>query len=243
MPEMVVKEIERIQSAFLSGSLDLRRKVHLVKWEDVSKSKSIGGLGVSRVEVMNICLLLKWWWRFGVEENSLWKEVICGKYIEQGRGWFPSTVRDSRMSKIWGDIVNTVASRPELLHFFRSNAVVLIGDGQRARFWTDCWSGGICLRDEFPRLYSLSNVKDGSVSLFHTSRDAFGNWVFNLRRSLFASDEEELSRLSVHLSSIPLLRANVPDCLTWNATPSGTILCFALSLFIAYPPCFYSLIY
>ncbi|KAF5933789.1 hypothetical protein HYC85_029960 [Camellia sinensis] len=84
-----------------------------------------------------------WWWRFGVEESALCKEVICGKYIEQGRDWFPSTDRDSRLSKIWGDIVNIVATRSELLHFFRSNAVVLIGDGQRSRFWTDCWSGGL----------------------------------------------------------------------------------------------------
>ncbi|XP_028059454.1 uncharacterized protein LOC114263152 [Camellia sinensis] len=125
------------------------------------------------------------------------------------------------MSKIWGDIVNIVASRPELLHFFRSNAVVSIGDGQIASFWTDSWSGGFCLRDEFPRLYSLSNGKDGSVSLYHSNRDASRNWVFNFRRPLFAWEEGELRRLSIHLSSFPLLIANVPDCLKWNATPSG----------------------
>ncbi|XP_028053421.1 uncharacterized protein LOC114257814 [Camellia sinensis] len=196
MLEIVAKNMESIQSAFLWDDSDLRRKVHL------------------------------WWWRFGAEENSLWKDVICGKYREPGWAWFPSTERASRLSKIWGDIIRTVASRANLMQFFRSNTVVKIGDGRRIRFWSDCWSEGVCLRDEFPRLYSLSVDKVGYVFMFHSNRDAYGNWVFNFRRPLFAWEEEELSRLLVHLSSTPLLKANVANCLTWNTDTSG---CFSVS--------------
>ncbi|XP_028113957.1 uncharacterized protein LOC114312000 [Camellia sinensis] len=224
MPEMVAKKMESIQSAFLWGGSDLRRKVHLVKWEDVSKSKNLGGLGVKRIRIMNVCLLLKWWWRFGAEENSLWKDVICRKYRETG--WYPSTERTSRLSKTWADIIYTVASRADLMQFFRSNAVVKLGDGRRIRFWSDCWIEGVCLRDEFPRLYSLSVDKEESVFMFHSNRDVYGNWVFNFRRSLFAWEEAELSRLLVLLSRPPLLRANVADCLTWNANTAG---CFSVS--------------
>ncbi|CAL5391723.1 unnamed protein product [Camellia sinensis] len=224
MPKMVAKKLESIQSAFLWGGLDLRKKVHLVKWKDVSKSKNIGGLGVKRIRIMNVCLLLKWW-RFGAEENSLWKDVICRKYRESGWAWFPSTERASRLSKTWADIIHTVASRVDLMQFFRSNVVVKIGDSRRIKFWSDCWSEGECLRDEFPRLYSLSVNKVGSVFMFHNNRDAYGIWVFNFRRPLFAWEEEELSRLLMHLSSTPLLRANVADCLTWNADTSS---CFSV---------------
>ncbi|CAL5376573.1 unnamed protein product [Camellia sinensis] len=221
MPEMVAKKIESIQSGFLWGGSDLRRKVHLVKWEDVSKNKNIGGLGVKRIRTMNVCLLLKWWWRFGTEENSLWKNVICGKYRELDGAWFPSSERARTFSKIWANIIYTVESRAELMQFFKSNVVVKIGDGRRIRFWFDCWVGGVCLRDEFPRLYSLSVDKQGSVFMFHNNRDVYGNWVLNFRRPLFVWETEELSRLLQHLSSPPLLRANVADCLTWNATASG----------------------
>lgn len=80
MPSGVAKDIAKIQAAFLWGGSDLRRKIHLVKWGDVSLSKSQGGLGVKRIDLMNVCLLLKWWWRFGAKEKSLWKDVICKKY-------------------------------------------------------------------------------------------------------------------------------------------------------------------
>lgn len=49
MPEGVAKDFERIQAAFLWGGLDLRKKVHLVKWEEVTRSIANGGLGIRRV--------------------------------------------------------------------------------------------------------------------------------------------------------------------------------------------------
>lgn len=40
MPVGVAKEINKIQSTFLWGGLDLKRKVHLVKWDNVTLSKT-----------------------------------------------------------------------------------------------------------------------------------------------------------------------------------------------------------
>ncbi|XP_028061495.1 uncharacterized protein LOC114264963 [Camellia sinensis] len=168
-------------------------------------------------EIINIKRIL----RFGAEDNSLWKDVICRKYMELAWNWFLSNERVSRMSKIWGDIVNTVATRAEFLQFFKSNVVVKIGDGRRTRFWTDCWLDGVCLKDEFPRLYSLSVDKVGSVFMFHNCRDKSGNWIFNFRRPFFAWKEEEMSRLIVHLSSSLVLSVNVANCLCWRADLSG----------------------
>ncbi|KAL7218831.1 hypothetical protein ACSBR2_011994 [Camellia fascicularis] len=52
----------------------------MVKWEEITQSKSNGGLGIRNVRIMNECLLLKWWWRFGSESGSIWKQVILSKY-------------------------------------------------------------------------------------------------------------------------------------------------------------------
>ena len=39
MPKAVAKQIDRIQAGFLWGDTELKRKVHLVKWDEVTKSK------------------------------------------------------------------------------------------------------------------------------------------------------------------------------------------------------------
>lgn len=55
----------------------MRRKIHLVSWKEVCLSKFQGGLGVRNLREVNDCLLLKWWWRYGREENALWKKCCA----------------------------------------------------------------------------------------------------------------------------------------------------------------------
>lgn len=45
MPQGIAKELNKIQSVFLWGGTDLKRRIHLVKWKDASMSKKLGGLG------------------------------------------------------------------------------------------------------------------------------------------------------------------------------------------------------
>lgn len=79
MPEGVAREIEKIEAAFLWGGDGLKRKVHLVKWMEVTKSVAQGGLGIRRIRDVNACLLLKWWWKFGNQISALWRHVICSR--------------------------------------------------------------------------------------------------------------------------------------------------------------------
>ena len=59
-----------------------------MKWKDVTMDIKLGGLGIQNLKVVNNCLLAKWWWRFGREDNSLWKQLICNKYKLEGGRWF-----------------------------------------------------------------------------------------------------------------------------------------------------------
>lgn len=61
MPKGVVKTISKLQAKFLWGGSDSSRKVHLVKWREVTNSKNQCGLGVRDLGEVNVCLLLKWW--------------------------------------------------------------------------------------------------------------------------------------------------------------------------------------
>lgn len=49
---------------------------HLVKWEEVCRSKAHGGLEIGSLKERNIALLLKWFCRFSTERDSLWHSII-----------------------------------------------------------------------------------------------------------------------------------------------------------------------
>ncbi|WMV19559.1 hypothetical protein MTR67_012944 [Solanum verrucosum] len=53
------------------------------------KTKATGGLGIRE---HNKSLLFTWLWRYGMEDNSLWKEVVAAKHVAQnreGNQWSP----------------------------------------------------------------------------------------------------------------------------------------------------------
>ena len=50
----------------------LEKKIHLVKWSIVSKTKSKGGLGIRSLLLLNNAFLCKWCWR-------LVKKTCCGR--------------------------------------------------------------------------------------------------------------------------------------------------------------------
>ncbi|RVW97250.1 putative ribonuclease H protein [Vitis vinifera] len=87
MPRKVRLRLERIQREFLWGGGAIERKIHLVKWELVCLEKENGGLGVKSLSILNKALLCKWSWRFAMEREAFWNQVIRGKYGEkQGDG-------------------------------------------------------------------------------------------------------------------------------------------------------------
>ena len=71
MPEGVIKSIESIQSRFLWGGFDLKRKIHLVAWSKLYQSKICGDLGIRDMKLLNESILLKLWWRFCMYKYSL----------------------------------------------------------------------------------------------------------------------------------------------------------------------------
>ncbi|XP_028065584.1 uncharacterized protein LOC114268593 [Camellia sinensis] len=105
MPEGVAHDFEKIEPAFLWSGNDLKRKVHLVKWLEVTKSVAQGGLGIRRIKDVNACLLLRWWWKFGNQTNALWRRVICSKYKVEVDCWHPLVKSSYKHSRVWKDII------------------------------------------------------------------------------------------------------------------------------------------
>lgn len=163
MPNGVAKEIEKLQATFLWGGLELKKNVHLVQWKEVAKSMVQGGLGIRRMKEVNTCLLIKWWWRFGVEKDALCRRIVCSKYKLEVGGWMPNIDFTNNFSRVWNDIVSIANQSNILLRFYLDNCQIRVGDGRRIKFSSDRWCVNRSLKEEFPILYRL--VVDEGVSL------------------------------------------------------------------------------
>ena len=95
LPRKVKIRLEKIQRDFLWGGGNLERKIHLVNWNIVCLSKEKEGLGIRSLSNFNKALLRKWNWRFVMEENSVWRNIISLKYGIEDGGWFSNTPRGS----------------------------------------------------------------------------------------------------------------------------------------------------
>lgn len=190
IPKCVAKEIDKIQARFLWGRDESKRKIHLVKWKEVQLNKNQGGLGIRDIRLTNECLLLKWWWRYALEDEALWKSVICAKYGVSGGQWFPPLNDFVSVSIIWRDALAMSYLNPRLYNFFVQNVELRIGDGNRVKFWDDISMGTSSLKSRFPRLYQLNLDKEITLKMQISCRDSTNKWFFNFRRPLFGWEED-----------------------------------------------------
>ena len=157
MPRSVSLRLERIQRDFLWGGGALERKPHLVEWSIICSDKRKGGLGVRSLALLNKALLCKWSWRFAVEREALWRQVISAKYGEEEGGWRSCVVRGSYGVGLWKAIRRGWEA-------VGNNLVYSVGNGRRIRFWEEKWCGDDKLCSLFPSLYAISLDKEAWVA-------------------------------------------------------------------------------
>ena len=151
MPRSVRLSLKQIQRDFLWGGRALERKIHLVKWSVVCLDKSKGGLGVKCLFTLNRALLGKWGWRFMVEKEAIWNQVISRKYgVEEGE-WYTREGREGFGVGLWKEIRKEGSWLSNYIGFS-------VGNGRRTKFWLDSWCGGEALCNSFPSLFKLCRL-------------------------------------------------------------------------------------
>lgn len=133
------------------------------------QSKKKGGLGIGRMLDKTVGMLAKWVWRFGYEASSLWKNVVCANYgIDERR-----MVWDWQSCKASSYFVKTIANlfKPgsRTAKVCEEGLQVVIGCGNKVRFWEDIIVESVQLKEAFPRIFPLAAVKEGFIS-------DFGSW-------------------------------------------------------------------
>ncbi|PKA45995.1 Putative ribonuclease H protein [Apostasia shenzhenica] len=80
VPGNVMAEIEKLIRRFLWNGNLTSNAAHLVAWEQVTKPKSAGGLGIHRLEEWRSILVAKLAFKFLNNENTLWVRCFQAKY-------------------------------------------------------------------------------------------------------------------------------------------------------------------
>ncbi|RVX08282.1 putative ribonuclease H protein [Vitis vinifera] len=102
LPRKVRLRLKKIQRDFLWGGGALEQRSHLVRWNLVCLERKKGGLGVRNLALMNKALLSKWNWRFAIESEALWKQVISNNYgVDEGDSVLGSVQREDEDKVVW----------------------------------------------------------------------------------------------------------------------------------------------
>lgn len=72
--------LDKIHRNFLWGDLADRRSTHVVGWEQICQPRNMGGLGIRVLQKHNITMLAKLAWRFSINKDALWSQVLLTKY-------------------------------------------------------------------------------------------------------------------------------------------------------------------
>lgn len=81
LPKATTEALDKLSRDFLWGSSPNHRKLHLVGWNDISRPKHIGGLGIRSATDCNITALANSAWRLLQSKNSPWASMLYAKYL------------------------------------------------------------------------------------------------------------------------------------------------------------------
>ncbi|WVZ96861.1 LOW QUALITY PROTEIN: hypothetical protein U9M48_042444 [Paspalum notatum var. saurae] len=129
----------------------LKKKYHLIKWDQIRQPKEQGGLGIIDLEVQNKCLLSKWLFKLA-NEDGMWQGLIRNKYLKSKP--LGSGIKKPGVFHFWAGLMEVKQDFLSLVSFY-------IGDGS---FLEDTWCGNQPLKLSYPSLFNVVTNKDATVA-------------------------------------------------------------------------------
>ncbi len=80
LPLRVAHLLEKLERYFLWSGISDQQKFHLVNCVKICEPIQSGGLGVKNLRRFNQALLNKWLWRYGLERETFWRQVVEVKH-------------------------------------------------------------------------------------------------------------------------------------------------------------------
>ncbi|KAL5564302.1 hypothetical protein UlMin_027466 [Ulmus minor] len=105
IPDSIIRKIESACARFWWGTTPDHKRVHWLKWEELCKSKSLGGLGLNDLSTFNQAMLGRQVWRLLSKPYSFMARVFKAKYFPFSSIWEASAGDNSSYtwkSIMWG---------------------------------------------------------------------------------------------------------------------------------------------
>ncbi|KAK8369611.1 hypothetical protein V6Z12_A01G122200 [Gossypium hirsutum] len=120
--------MEKIILNFVWGSTDEKRKISLIKWEEVCKPIKSGGLGFKILSKQNDAFLMKIGFNLIQQSNQRWIQVLRTKYkcVEK----VPQTLHTNYVSRLWKGM-------SKVWETVRDGVIWNVGNGKVVDFWRD----------------------------------------------------------------------------------------------------------
>ncbi|XP_071726825.1 uncharacterized protein [Rutidosis leptorrhynchoides] len=131
LPDMIVKDIEKLLRGFLWCQGPMKKGKAKVKWDDVCMPKEEGGLGIKRLKTWNIALMASHAWHILTLKQSIWVRWSYEYKLTSHHFW--SVGLKAGASWSWRKIL---LIRP----LIRNYICCQVGDGSFGSAWHDSWS-------------------------------------------------------------------------------------------------------
>ena len=205
LPATLCPEIEMMICRFFWGQKGDNRKVHWVKWQDLCKPKSQGGMGFKNLSLFNDALLAKHTWRLLHDTNPLFYCVFKAKFFPN------STMMEAKIpanaSYAWRSIMR---GRDVIKRGSRWR----IGSGDSIHIWGDNWLPIKAI----PKLLSPF-IEDSTITFVRDLIDQEQKvWREDVLENSFYPFEVSI------IKNIPLCRTIQEDVLIWPFNPDGTYI-------------------
>lgn len=126
LPHSICDDIEKLMNGFWWGKGSSGMGIRWFSWENLSKSKMVGGLGVKSLSIFNVSMLAKQGWRLINKCNPLVSAIMKAKYYPKTD--FLNAEMGGSPSYIWRSML---AAKDVL----KANCRRKIGDGASTFIW------------------------------------------------------------------------------------------------------------
>ncbi|KAG6635874.1 hypothetical protein CIPAW_11G073400 [Carya illinoinensis] len=203
LSKQLLKELNKLVRSFWWGQKAQEHKINWVPWSQMSKSKTLGGLGLRDFKNFNCALLAKQGWRVITTPNSLAAKVLKKKYFKHSS--FPSAKSGHNSSFLWQSFTS---ARPLL----KEGLIWLVGDGESVEIWNDKWFPQKTSYQPQSTIRFLSSDSKVAMLFDKTSHQ----WNLPLVEAIFNRAEADI------LKRIPLSPYPTPDRMIWRCTTTGS---------------------
>lgn len=200
LPVSVCDRLDRLSRDFLWGDTLEKKKIHLVKWDKVCKSKECGGLGIKKARKQNLALLSKLGWKVSNQDESLWANIFSDKYLRNHT--ISSWPRSRSASYVWKSIVDTK-------QVLEQGVKWIIGNGKNVSIWHDWWCGDEPLALSHPGDHTNNNHKVENLIVN-------GNWCLED----IAQYVDDATLESMRTITLPMYTQSF-DLPSWVGTENG----------------------